>query len=264
MTARQWIKYWLYGACGDMPYFGVNVHFPRGSSAFRRVCGEGIFEHHNVRVLQELCAPGTWMFDVGAHLGMMAVPVLSSVHDSIVVSFEPSPNALPWLRRTITQSGFGSRWRLIETAVAAAAGKAEFSVSIPTEGMYDGLIHTNRVTEANKVTVEVTTLDLEWKRLDRPAVSVIKIDVEGGEFDVLRGASDCLASARPFILLEWAARNLAAYRLPCDALFELSQKLDYGLYALPNVIPINSASDLDLQVRWNESFLMAPSIRLPA
>jgi FkbM family methyltransferase len=245
-----------------MPYYGVTLHFPKGSSAFRRVCEEGVYEHDNVRVLQELCAQDTFMFDVGANLGLMAVPILASVRKSHVISFEPSPNSLPWLRRTIAGSQFGSRWKLIEKAVAASPGTADFSVSAPAEGLYDSLLHTRRSPELRKVTVEVTSLDSSWKDLGRPSVSVIKIDVEGGELAVLTGANDCLASTRAFVLLEWCRTNLTAHGVRCDALFEFAHENEYQLYALPNVTPVRSALDLELYARWTESFLMAP-LKMP-
>jgi hypothetical protein len=57
--------------------------------------------------------------------------------------------------------------------------------------------------------VPMTTLDAEWIAAGRPEVSALKIDVEGGELDVLRGASELLASQRPAVLLEaWGAEQL--------------------------------------------------------
>src|SRR5207302_6765911 len=99
------LKRWLYGSCpgfaGSFPYFGTNVYFPKGSLCFRAACEQGIFEAENVRLLQGICRPGSHMFDVGANLGLMALPVLRHVAGCKVVSFEPSPNTLPWLERTI-------------------------------------------------------------------------------------------------------------------------------------------------------------------
>jgi FkbM family methyltransferase len=260
-TPRQWAKYHWYNGGGIFPYFGYRVYFPKGCSAFQKVCAQGIFEVSNVRILQRLCRPGTYMFDVGANLGLMALPVLASVSESRVVSFEPSPNALPFLRRTVADSDLGDRWRLVEKAVACDPGAASFSLSARTEGLYDGLRHTHRTPQTRQVKVEVTNLDEEWRALGRPPVSVIKIDVEGGELDVLRGASECLSHERPFILLEWCDLNLAAYDIPSGALFPFARECCYMLYALPEIIPITTPGDLTLQAAIRtESFLMAPIV----
>ena len=145
ITLRQWAKYRIYGLIGTFPYFGFQVYFPKACSAFRWVCSQGIFEAENARLLQQLCRPGTYMFDVGANRPWPAVLRFSA--ESKVVSFEPSPNAVPWLRRTVVHSGLGKRWQLVEKAVGDDPGTADFSVSVATEGLYDGLKHTGRTSE---------------------------------------------------------------------------------------------------------------------
>jgi FkbM family methyltransferase len=264
VTPRQWAKYHRYNRAGVFPYFGFRVYFPKGSSAFRAACEQGIFEAPNVRILQRLCRPGTYMFDVGANLGLMALPVLSATSESRLVSFEPSPNTIPFLRRTIAESGLGGRWRLVEKAVACAPGTANFSLSARTEGFYDGLRHTHRAPEARQVQVEVTSLDEEWMSLGCPPVSMIKIDVEGGELDVLRGARECLSRERPHILLEWSVLNLPAYDVPGDALFPFASEHCYVLYALPEMVPITTPMDLSLQAMRTESFLMISAAGHPS
>ena len=114
---------------------------------FRLACSQGIFEASNVRILQQLCRPGSHMFDVGANIGLMALPVLSSVSDATVVSFEPSPNTVPFLRRTIASSGLRERWLLVDKAVGRRPGAEQFSLSSRAEGVYDGLRHTNRTPQ---------------------------------------------------------------------------------------------------------------------
>jgi Methyltransferase FkbM domain len=88
---------------------------------------------------------------------------------------------------------------------------------------------------------------------------VIKIDVEGGELDVLRGATNCLCKTRPSVLLEWCPLNFSAYDVPCDSLLHFAQEHGYLLYALPGIVPIANPVDLQLQVIRTESFLMTPS-----
>jgi FkbM family methyltransferase len=188
----------------------------------------------------------------------MALPVLRAVSESTVVSFEPSPNALPWLRRTVADSGAGARWRIVESAIGRSAGTASFSVSALADGLYDGLTHTGRTGEARKVEVPVTTLDLEWKRLSQPQVSVVKIDVEGGELDVLRGGQELLARLRPFVLTEWCRLNYRAYGIRCDALLSFAHEHGYLLYAAPEMIPLTNARDMDVQAMRTDSYLMAP------
>jgi FkbM family methyltransferase len=258
MTFRKRLKYGLYSIFGSFPYFGVRVYFPRGSRSFRATCEQGIFEAGNVRVLQDLCREGSYLFDVGAHLGLMAIPLLATVRGVCVISYEPSPNALPWLKETVREARLGERWQLVEKAVGAASSVSHFSISDVADGLFDGLRHTLRVPQKDQVPVDVTTLDDEWRRLGFPSVSMIKIDVEGAELGVLRGARNCLEKCRPFVLLEWNRTNLAAYGVTSGELLEFAHASTYGLYSVPSMIRIRTAAELRLQQSVGESFLLAP------
>src|SRR5437667_387294 len=107
---RKRLKYWFYGSfpgvAGSFPYYGTRVRFPKGSLGFRAACEQGIFEADNIRFLQTLVKPNTTYFDVGANIGLMAIPILRACPNCSVVSFDPSPNSLPYLKRTISESPF--------------------------------------------------------------------------------------------------------------------------------------------------------------
>lgn len=261
MTLRKQLKKWLYGSCpgfaGSFPYFGTKVHFPPRSWSFYAACEQGIFERDNVRVLQSLIRAGTTMFDVGANIGLMAVPVLRHCVGCQVVSFEPSGNVLPSLRKTVAGSPFGSRWQLIEMAVSAKEGTSEFTVSTQAESLFDGFRNTRRASASATITVQVTTLDAIWRALGQPAVSMIKCDVEGADLDVLEGARDCLAVTQAAILVEWNATNLAAYERPPAALLEFARRTGYRVFAVPGFAEISDPTALRLHMLETESFFLA-------
>lgn len=257
---RRTIKRLLYGSCpgfaGAFPYFGVQVHFPPRSWSFYAACEQGIFERDNVRLLQSLVRANTTVFDVGANIGLMAAPVLRHCPDCRVISFEPSPNVLPSLRRTIAGSPFGSRWQLIEKAVSSKEGVAKFVISPQAESLFDGFRNTHRASRSSTVTVPVTTLDATWQALGRPAVSVIKCDVEGADLDVLEGARSCLVATGTAILTEWNATNLAAYERPPASLLEFAHRTGYRVFAVPGFAEIPDSTTLQLLMIETESFLL--------
>ena len=260
---RKRLKYWLYGNCpgfaGSFPYFGTQVHFPRHSISFRAACEQGIFEADNVRLLQGLVKPNTTYFDVGANIGLMSVPILQGCSNCMVVSFEPSPNTVPYLQRTASESSFKNRWVIIQRALSDTQGQAEFHLASKELSMFDGLRDTRRVTVARTVTVEVSTLDAEWNSLGRPVVSVIKCDVEGNELAILTGAACLLKRDRPFVLMEWNRDNLRAYECDPTEILTFGSSNDYRLFALPRIIGVSSPLELTLQMTLTESFLLAPS-----
>jgi len=257
---RKKIKRLLYGSCpgfaGAFPYFGVKVHFPPRSWSFYAACEQGIFEQDNVRVLQSLIQPGTTMFDVGANIGLMAVPILRHCSNCRVVSFEPSANVLPSLRKTIAGSPFGSRWQLVEKAVGIREGTSEFVISTQAESPFDGFRNTRRASASSTVTVQVTTLDTTWRALGQPAVSIIKCDVEGADLDVLEGARVCLAATNATILTEWNATNLAAYERSPVSVLEFARSTGYRLFGVPGFVEVSDPTELKLHMIETESFLL--------
>lgn len=261
---RKLLKRLLYSRFplvrGSFPYFGCRVYFPPRSKAFLAACEQGVFEAGNIAVLQHMCREQTVMFDVGANIGLMAIPILKMKRECTVISFEPSPNTLPFLLRTVSESGYEERWRVVPKAVNDRAGRAHFSLASAEDALYDGFRATHRVSERSQIIVEATTIDEEWLRLGTPSVSIIKIDIEGAEMIALRGAERCIAAQRPPILLEWNRDNLAAYHCPVGALVEFSSANGFRIYALPDAIPVLDETELALQMLRTESFLLIPDL----
>jgi FkbM family methyltransferase len=262
VNLRKRIKKWLYGSCpgiaGSFPYFGAKVYFPKGSLNFLAACIQGVYENANVRLLASLVKPATTFLDVGAHIGLMSLPVLKAVQDAQVVAFEASPTILPYLRQTIERSPYHRRWKLVPVAVGAQIGPTVFSLSSTGNSVFDGLKSTNRVPMIGDVEVEMTTIDSWWRKSGSPQISVIKIDVEGAELQVLEGARQCLAEQRPRVLLEWVGQNLAVYGYDASALLDFAEASGNGVYALPHLVRVNSARELELQMAMTESFLLEP------
>src|SRR6185503_3121376 len=200
-------KYVVLGLCpgvgGKFTYFGTRAYFPKGSAIFQSACEQGIYEPDVTQWLCRLVEPGTLFIDIGANIGLTSIPVLREVQNCRVLSFEPSPNSLPYLQRTHSESVFRDRWEVLGKAAGDGARAAQFCVAAPRYAGLDGLRDTQRAEQLQSVEVPVTTVDAEWQRLGSPRVSCIKIDVEGAESLVLAGSEEIVRRERPRILLEW-------------------------------------------------------------
>jgi len=263
MNLRGWLKRWLYGSCpgfaGSFSYFGTRVFFPRGSHIFAKACEAGIYERENLKLLAALVRPGTAYLDVGANIGLLSLPLLHYFPTCRVVSFEPSPNTLPFLLQTQRQSGFGDRWQVVGKAVGSTPGELEMFTHAPGLGAYDSLRDIRRAGTAAKRTVPVTTIDAEWEALGRPDVSVIKIDIEGAEMEALKGATACRAAYRPNLLLEWNAENLAAFHCPPESLLTFARTNGYDIFSLPDLALVDRGPVLRLKMLATENFLLVPN-----
>lgn len=259
---RKQIKKWLYSQCpgfsGAFPYYGTKVYFPTASLMFKYACEQGIYERENLRLISGLVRPDSVYFDVGANIGLMSVPILRICPSCTVVSMEPSPNTFRFLARTAEESEFGERWRIVGKAAGSSIGTLEFCTASIELGAFDGFQDTQRAGATSKVTVPVTTLDAEWEVMKRPAVSVIKIDVEGAEIQALQGAVSCIKHEKPYILLEWNSLNLKAYNCQPESLLMFAESIGYQVLSIPFILPVTDKNILKIQMCLTESFLLAP------
>lgn len=253
----------LPGTAGSFPYFGSSVYFPRGAAVFDVVCRNGIFEQEIVHTLLKLAKADTTVFDVGANLGLMALPVLQSCETCKVVSFEPSPNSLAYLRQTLNGSRYRSRWSIIEKALSDVEGEAEFFLAATTNSMFDGLKCHQQSRHQSVVTVPVSTLDHEWCALGRPPVSMIKIDVEGAEERVLKGGSELMRQLSPDIVVEWVADHLRHYDTPAETILTIANEFGYRLFSIPAGVPIEGAASLRVQMISCNNFLLVKRTSRP-
>ena len=261
---RTQAKLFLYGRCpglaGSFPYFGTRVFFPPNDYIFKEACRQGIYERDTLRALHVFARAGTTIFDVGASIGLISASILATCPSCSVIACEPSPEVLPFLKKTVARSPHATRWKLLDCALSDREGTATFSA--PPEGLsaFGGLTNTGRVEGGEVVEVELRTLDNVWVAAGCPPVSVLKIDTEGHELPVLRGAEACIASTRPAIVTEWNRVNLAASGCDPASLTQWADAHAYEVFTLPGGTPVLSAAAMTvmLSVLDHESFILLP------
>ena len=166
----------------------------------------GTYEDREVAALCARIVPGTTIFDVGANIGLSALEFARAAGaDGLVISFEPHPDTAARLAGNLRENGVANV-RIIQSAVGAASGTVTFHESAQATLSSASVIPPELVRSFE---VPVTAVDAVWHDAGCPSVSALKIDVEGGELDVLRGARALLAQERPAILLEaWGPEQL--------------------------------------------------------
>lgn len=141
-------------------------------------------------------AGGKIFFDVGAHTGAFSLLFCAKAEENIAVAYEPSPPLTTIARDLIRLNGVANRLTLIESAVGMKVGEQMGNIG-PT-----GFVHLGeRINHSEEVPIPVVTLDSECRRLGF-FPDLVKIDVEGYEYEVLSGAQELLRVARPTLFLE--------------------------------------------------------------
>ena len=191
-------------------------------------------EDHVRTWLMEQLKPGHVFFDVGAHHGWVSMWTLPLVgKEGSVVSFEPSPANLSILEWHRTRNNF-SQWTIVSKAVSEADTEHEFFLidtgDSPMNSLTSGAPGTPLMSgrDIRKTSVQTITLDTFCSEINlRP--NLVKIDVEGAELLVLRGAAKLLGESCPIIILA-----VHPYWLPTgqstQQIFELLAGYGYKMY----------------------------------
>lgn len=169
------------------------------------------------KALAILCKPGDIVFDIGANVGSHSLPIAKSVGSTgKVYAFEPVPWALNKLNRNISLNAFNNI-KVEPIALSDAPDdNAEFSLrasfkttsQIPVNA--DGSLNDNWWNACEKVKVKVETIDNFVKTNNIKKVNLIKLDVDGFEAKVIKGATKVLTEYGPDIIMELAPSWISA------------------------------------------------------
>ncbi len=177
------------------------------------------------QLLASLARPGSIAIDVGANVGQYSAVLARALQGlGIVLAFEPNPYAYEALVK-------GCRKKLVlplSCALSNRSGSGTLSVPLSLNGEMQiqlGSLDENlQKTGYERFSVVVEKLDTFLPILDL-GVSVVKIDVEGFELEVLKGAEKLLTEQRPPLVIEIEHRHQPSGQSAEDVVMWL---LDHG------------------------------------
>jgi FkbM family methyltransferase len=202
-----------------------------------------------IRALVEAIAPGEAAVDAGANKGSF-LPWLSRAagSDGRVFAFEPQPELASDLARVCRAAGLTN----VEVEAAGVSDRAGTRVlRIPgAAGPSPGASLEAAVaarSPGRDVTVPVVALD-ECLRKERRRIAAIKIDVEGHELSVLRGAPGILDRDAPVVVVEAEERHAGAENLAAVLAFLTERGYEGGFVRRGRLEPL-AAFDPDVHQR---------------
>lgn len=154
------------------------------------------YDTETAAVMKRILKEDSNCVDVGAHSGSILRLMLECAPRGQHFAFEPLPDFAEGLRASFVQV------RVFELALSDTAGRVSFQ-RVVADPAYSGM----RRREYPCGLDEIQVITVQTERLDNVipddlAVRFIKIDVEGAELGVLRGAAGVIKRCRPFIVFE--------------------------------------------------------------
>ena len=174
-----------------------------------------------------------FVIDIGAHSGRHTKPMASLVGPSgMVMAFEPNPSARQWLQGNLKNEVKHNIVSIFPYALSDKSQKMQFVIANdrPEESGLKERVY-NGPTTTTTIEVEVVTLDSLKNSITSP-VTFIKLDVEGAEFDALKGARDVLETYKPIIAFEFGESSYKSYNVQPAELYDYLQGLDYHVYSI--------------------------------
>jgi len=166
---------------GSMERCGFNFELPSGDFGVTLEAeSTGDYEPATTRMVESLLDEGMTFIDIGAHVGLFALPASKWVGDSgRVVAFEPHPDNFAMLSRNVKANNCDVR--LVNAAVSDVGGEVQLQISTFNSG--DHQIYKS----ANRKGVAVTCLTLDDHFSSGEKVDLIKMDVQGAEAAAFHG-----------------------------------------------------------------------------
>jgi FkbM family methyltransferase len=182
---------------------------PNENTILRYLATGRFYEPDVSEVFLKVLREGDTVIDIGGNSGFFTMLAAALVGPTgRVVSFEPDPVNCARLRRNIEVNAFG-HVTLIEQPAVDLAGPVDFFINSDDSGgnalwdpaQFPGNVRSQATPRV--MTVEGTTIDAEVERLGLSRVKLLKVDTEGADHTVLRGARRLLAGGGvPFVVSE--------------------------------------------------------------
>lgn len=159
--------------------------------------------------LCDLCKPGDVVFDVGANVGGLTT-VMSRMTGprGVVCAFEASPRIVDKCQRNIVLSGCSN----VQLYNAAIYSRSHDKVPIYLGGHLNDSIYANNNTDVAAFNVPTLALD-DFVSFTGLVPSLVKMDIEGAEFEAVTGMLNTISSAKPHLILETQPKDTRCLNL---------------------------------------------------
>jgi FkbM family methyltransferase len=157
-----------------------------------------------INMFSKAIEPESTFIDIGANVGLVSVPLGAKFRECKGIAVEPIERNVDALSRNLTLNSLNSTITIIPVALGDKVG----TVSMLRDNNFGGSTGNAKIvmdagtsTATHEVNVEL--LDNIWRESGSPAVSFIKVDVEGYEYQVLKGGAELISRCRPVVYGEF-------------------------------------------------------------
>jgi FkbM family methyltransferase len=209
------------------------------------ICVDGYYDMPSVRVLRRLLQKGMTFIDVGTHVGQYTLLAANLVAPAGAVhSFEPQPDTFDLLKHNIEANGV-LNVHLNQCALGETKSQVQLYVARPDNIGQSSLRRPDNYS-GTSITVPCQSLDDYAEEQGIHRIDLIKIDVEGAELGVLKGARKILSrGSKPHLIVEFWEPFQRECGTSCDEMAAFLKDHGYKLFwiAESELVPYSAGSN---------------------
>ena len=247
-----------------MPFMPIPIRLPYGSlwlawnDAISERILSGGFEKNEIHFNERFLKPGMTVLDIGAHHGLYALLASKLVrNEGRVICFEPSTREARKLQWNLRINRCRNV-RLERIALGSVEGDGELYVVQGKATACNSMRPPNLVKPqpTKRVTISVCSLDVFIENAKLQGVDYVKLDVEGGELEVLRGGNRLLTEGSPIFQIEIEGKRTMPWGYQPERIVSLMLSHGYEFYSC---LDDGSLSPVDLPPdQFDGNFIAVP------
>jgi FkbM family methyltransferase len=213
-----------YLAYGDEMGFGILRNYLLGIN----------HEESEWRFIAAFLKPGMTFFDLGANQGFYSILASKCVGtEGQVYAFEPVPGEFRHLRQNVLLNRLKNTIRE-PLALGRQEGSTDMYVCLDGKGSYSSLQPPEENLKVRRELIRVPIIDLDSyvQHNNIRHIDFLKIDVEGGELDVLKGAVMVLKELRPVVMCEIADVRTQPWGYNASEIYKFLEKCGYQWFQI--------------------------------
>ncbi len=172
------------------------------------------YDRQTKAIIKKVCKPDSVCIDIGCYRGDILKSMMEFAPDAIHKAFEPIPDQYQFLKNK-----FGDKAGIYPFALGDENHETSFH-HVTSNPTYSGLKQRQYKGEENIVEIKVQVKRLDDVVLPHIPIHLIKIDVEGGEFDVMKGGRATLYKWKPYLIFEHGIGGSDSYGIRPEEVYD--------------------------------------------
>ncbi len=189
------------------------------------------FEESELSFLKTFLKPEDCFVDIGSNIGLFSVLASPLVgKKGTIYAFEPTPKTFTRLMENIKLNSLTNLFPE-NIGLSDTSGSMSFYTSNNEYDAWNSMVRLSQLEDSSKININVSALDEYVESKDIQKINLIKLDVEGWEYNVLRGSSNVLSwKDAPVLMVEFNENNAFTAGYYCGQVYEYVESFGYKWY----------------------------------